>query len=56
MFTKGVTAETRLRPIPQAHFKEADFYLVNQNKHKSIFVVNQLLDLLKHLRDQLTAL
>lgn len=33
-----------------------NFYLINQDKHKSIFVINQLLDLLKHLCDQLTAL
>lgn len=32
------------------------FYLIDQNEHKSFFVIYQLLDLLKHLSDQLTAL
>lgn len=35
---------------------KAYVYLINQNKHKSVFVINQLLDLLKHPRDQFTTL
>lgn len=37
-------------------FRLGGFYLINQNKHKRVFVVNQLLDLLKHLCDQLATL
>lgn len=39
-----------------SYFQQEYFYLIDQNKHKSIFVINQLLDLLKHLCDKLAAL
>lgn len=31
-------------------------HLINKNKNKSVFIINQLLDLLKHLCDQFATL